>query len=85
MVAEVGLRLGAETFRVRVRGKSIDVARGDPSGAAVVLTVDTEALASAIYDEVPLPRLEKQGLLELEGDRAIAERFVGSFSLPSRA
>ncbi|MEJ7730980.1 MAG: winged helix-turn-helix transcriptional regulator [Polyangiaceae bacterium] len=82
--AVVGLRIGAETFRARVAGGKMEVGRGDVAGADVVLVAPATVLAKAVYGGVPLARLERQGALEIDGDRAVAERFVTLFPLPSK-
>ena len=38
-----------------------------------------------VYGGVPIPALETQGVISLSGDRALAERFVTLFPLPSKA
>ena len=85
VTADVGLRVGSEVCRARVRAGAIEVERGDVQEADVVLTAEAGALADAIYGGAPLARLERQKLLRVEGDRAVAERFVGLFALPDKA
>jgi hypothetical protein len=42
-------------------------------------------VAAAVYGAVPLAALEEDGLLRIDGDRALAERFVTLFPLPPKA
>ena len=42
-------------------------------------------LAGAIYGGQKLEMLEQAGALRIEGDRALAQRFVGLFPLPPKA
>jgi hypothetical protein len=43
------------------------------------------AVAAAGYGGAPLSVLEAQGALAIEGDRDLAERFIGLFPLPPKA
>ncbi|MEA3012698.1 MAG: hypothetical protein QOD42_1243 [Sphingomonadales bacterium] len=83
--AVIGFRLGRETYVVRVKDGAIDAARGDPEGADLTFTGAPAAVAAAVYGGVPLAALEAEGLLRIEGDRALAERFVTLFPLPPKA
>jgi hypothetical protein len=42
-------------------------------------------LAGAIYGGQLLEVLEEAGALQVEGDRALARRFIGLFPLPPKA
>jgi hypothetical protein len=53
-------------------------------GADVTFTGEPPLMAAAVYGGVPLAALEAQGALRLEGDRALAERFVTLFVLPPK-
>jgi hypothetical protein len=77
--------MGAETFRARVADGKLEVGRGDVSGADVVLAAPPMVLAKSVYGGVPLGRLERQGAVEIVGDRDVAERFVTFFPLPAKA
>jgi DNA-binding HxlR family transcriptional regulator len=83
--AVIGFRLGRETYVVRMKDGAIDAARGDPGGADFTFTGTPAAVAAAVYGGVPLATLEQDGQLEIDGDRALAERFVTLFPLPPKA
>jgi DNA-binding HxlR family transcriptional regulator len=83
--AVIGFRLGRETYVVRMKDGAIDAARGDPDGADLTFTGAPAAVAAAVYGGVPLAALEADGLLGIDGDRALAERFVTLFPLPPKA
>ena len=83
--ARIGLRLGVETFLARLAGGRIEIVAGAPDGADLVLSGPAPALAGAIYGGQPLEALEAEGALRIEGDRALAERFVTLFPLPPKA
>jgi DNA-binding HxlR family transcriptional regulator len=78
--AEIGFRIGAETFRARVENGRFGVARGDPEGADVVLSGRPEAIAAVVYGGQPI-----EGAIDVEGDVSLAKRFTRWFKLPPRA
>jgi DNA-binding HxlR family transcriptional regulator len=82
--ATIGLRLGDETFVVRLEDGRLGAERGPVEGTDLVFTGPAPAIAAAVYGGVPLAALETQGALKLEGDRALAERFVTYFPLPPK-
>ena len=53
-------------------------------GADLIFTGAPPAIAAAVYGGVPLDALEAEGALGIEGDRALAERFVTLFPLPPK-
>jgi DNA-binding HxlR family transcriptional regulator len=83
--ASIGFSLGRESFKVRIRDGIIDAERGDIGGVDLVFTGAPQAVAAAVYGGVPLAALEADGALRVEGDRALAERFVALFPLPPKA
>lgn len=82
--ADIGFRFGAEGFVATVDADGIAIRRGDPSGAAVVLTTDPMTLASIVYGGRPIADAEGAGVLRLDGNRALADRFVTLFPLPAK-
>jgi len=83
--ATIGFRLGQETYVVRMKEGVVDAARGDPAGADFCFAGAPRAVAGAVYGGVPLAALEAEGALVVEGDRALAERFLTLFPLPAKA
>jgi DNA-binding HxlR family transcriptional regulator len=83
--ARIGFRIGAETFLARLADGRLPIARGALDEAEVVFTGPTSALAAVVYGGVPLATLEAAGALQVTGDHALAERFVGLFPLPPKA
>ena len=83
--ARIGFRIGAESFAMRIADGALDVERGDTEGADLVLTGSAPAIAAAIYGGVPLAALESEKLLEVAGDRTLAERLTTLFPLPPKA
>ena len=59
--------------------------RGSVEGADTVFAGDPPTIAAAVYGGAPLNALEAAGALRIEGDRALAARFVTLFPLPAKA
>jgi DNA-binding HxlR family transcriptional regulator len=83
--ARIGFLLGEEPYLARLAGGRIEIAAGSAGPAELVLAGAPAVLAAAIYGGVPLAALEGEGALRIEGDRALAERFVTLFPLPPKA
>ena len=83
--ARIGFRFGAETFLGHLAQGWIGFERGALDGADLIFTGTPPALAAAIYGGNRLGALEADGALRIEGDRALAERFVTLFPLPPKA
>lgn len=84
MVATIGFRLGDEMFRTRLVHGQFEVERSEPVDADVVFTATPQGIAALTYGGVPLADGEAMGLVAVEGDRAIAERFLTLFPLPPK-
>ena len=84
MDATIGLRLGRETYAIRIVDCRIEARRVEIEGADAVLDGSPPALAAAVYGGVPADALEADGALRIEGDRALADRFVTLFALPPK-
>jgi DNA-binding HxlR family transcriptional regulator len=82
--ARVGFQFGEETFTVRIAEGAVEVARGDLQATDLVFTGTAPAVAGAVYGGVPLGALAAAGAIVLEGDMALAERFVTLFPLPPK-
>jgi len=84
LAARIGFRLGEETYLARLADGRIDIARGDVKSADVIFTGPARALAAAVYGGQPLSVLVAKKALMLDGDRALAEKFVTLFPLPPK-
>jgi DNA-binding HxlR family transcriptional regulator len=84
LAARVGFRIGAETFLARLGRGRIEVERGPLENVDVVFAGAAPAIAAAVYGGQPLTALGRAGLLAVDGDRALAERFVTLFPLPPK-
>lgn len=84
MDAVIGFRIGNESYRAHVHDGEIDAVRGPIDDAALVFTMDVGAvMAGAVYAN-QLAELETAGALRIEGDRALADKFVSLFELPPK-
>jgi DNA-binding HxlR family transcriptional regulator len=83
--AVIGFRLGRGTYRAVIKDGALRSERGPAEGADTIFTGAPATVAAAVYGGVPLAELERQGALAIEGDRALAERFVVLFPLPPKA
>jgi DNA-binding HxlR family transcriptional regulator len=82
--ARIGFRLGAESFLARIADGRLEVERAEPAEADAIFTGTSAALAAAIYGGQPLPALAEAGLLAVDGDQAVVERFLTLFPLPPK-
>ncbi|KAA2214624.1 winged helix-turn-helix transcriptional regulator [Teichococcus oryzae] len=82
--ARIGFRLGDDGYLARLEKGRIEIAAGDPALADLVFEATPPAMAAALYGGQPLSDLEQAGALRIQGDRALAERFVALFPLPDR-
>ncbi len=76
--AVVGFRFGEERFRAHLAGGDIRIVRGQADDAALSFTGTPTGLAAIVYGGAPLDSLD------VEGDRALAARFVTLFPLPAK-
>ena len=82
--ARIGFRLGGETFVANPEERELKVVRGDTAGAEATFIGDPTILGAAVYDKQPLDQLAAAGLLQVEGDRKVAEAFINMFELPPK-
>jgi DNA-binding HxlR family transcriptional regulator len=85
LTARIGFRLGEQRYVGHLAGGKIEITPGDPDDADVTFTATPPVLAGAIYGGQRLEALESAGALQLEGDLALAQRFLTLFPLPSKA
>lgn len=80
----IGFRMGeGDEFIGHYNRHGIAIARGDASGAEVIVTGPPTAIAAMIYGGA-LAELEAAGILRIEGDHRLAEALVGRFPLPRK-
>jgi DNA-binding HxlR family transcriptional regulator len=83
--AEIGFRIGPDPFAAHLRDGALEVARAQAADPVFAMSADeARNIAAAVYAGEPLAGLESAGLVQVEGDRALAERFVTLFPLPAK-
>lgn len=74
----IGFRLGPDSYLARIRKGRFKVARGEAGAGDALFTASPTAIAAVVYGGAPLDTVM------VEGDRALAERFVKLFPLPDK-
>jgi DNA-binding HxlR family transcriptional regulator len=85
MDARIGFRLGSESYLGHLSDGEIAIERSALDGCDVVFTGEPPVIAAAIYGDQRLDVLEQAGALQIDGNRALAERFITLFPLPPKA
>ncbi len=78
----IGLRLGDESFSLRIAGGSLELERGEPSEADAVIETDPMTFIGVLYHGAELAAAEKAGALQIEGDRDAILALPPLFELP---
>ncbi len=81
--ATIGLRFGEEEFRALLRDGDFTIDRAPVEGADAIISGDPNALAAVVYGGADFEDVENA--VRVDGDRALAERFVRMFPLPPKA
>ena len=79
LTAKLGFQLGEASYVARLDGGKLEVERGAPEGCDVLMTGAPAKLAAVVYGGAPLE------MIGVEGDLALAKRFVTLFPLPPKA
>lgn len=83
--ATVGIRFPADAFVARVHDGKLTIRRAASADADVTLTAHDPGLIAAVaYGGLPLDAQIASGAITVEGDRAVAKRFLGLFRLPPK-
>jgi DNA-binding HxlR family transcriptional regulator len=82
--AVIGLHLDGEDYRATIADGSIAVARNDLAGADAVLAGVPGEMLPLFFGGQALADAEAAGRVSVTGDRALAARFAGLFSLPHK-
>lgn len=83
--AKVAFRLGDDMFLVSIKRGEIRIRReADFESAGVLFATDPMTMASVVYGGRPLADAESGGGLAVEGDRALAARYLTLFPLPAK-
>jgi DNA-binding HxlR family transcriptional regulator/putative sterol carrier protein len=84
MTATIVFRFAQDAFVARLADGALEIERGDASTPDIVFTSDPTMLVRIFYGKWPVTEAEAAGVLRIEGDRALAERFVALFVLPAK-
>jgi DNA-binding HxlR family transcriptional regulator len=79
LAGRVGFRFGETSYSTTLKDGELSVERGPVDGCDTIFTTTPEGLAAVIYGGAPLETIE------IEGDMALAKRFVTLFPLPPKA
>ena len=83
LTASWELRLGEHRFAARVGDGRLDVARGDAGRPDAVIDTEPGTLAALLWHGHEVAAAERADRLTIDGDRALAERFLTLFPLPA--
>ncbi|MET0427394.1 MAG: winged helix-turn-helix transcriptional regulator, partial [Microvirga sp.] len=75
----VAFRFGEMVYVVRVAGGAIEIRRGDVQEGAALISGEPTDVAAVVYGGAA------PGVLQIEGDRRLARRFLSLFTLPPKA
>ncbi|MFN2474423.1 MAG: winged helix-turn-helix transcriptional regulator [Sphingomicrobium sp.] len=76
--ARIGFRFGVDEYVARLQQGTIEIERGALDDCDLIFAGAPATLAAVVYGGQPLD------LMDISGDRALAERFVGLFILPPK-
>lgn len=76
------LRLGEERFLAEVANGELEVVRGEAPAADAMVTTDHGTLLGLSHRRLSLADALGAGAIQIEGDEALVERFVGLFTMP---
>jgi len=79
MDARIGFRLGDASYVATVREGALDVDRREPEDCDVTFIGSPTDVAAVIHGGAPF------GIIQVEGDMDLAQRFVTLFPLPPKA
>ena len=85
LAASYELRLGEDRFRAEVADGRFEIARGGADRPDALLEADAGTMVALIYGGRRLTEAVNSGDIKIEGDEAVAERFLELFPLPEPA
>jgi DNA-binding HxlR family transcriptional regulator len=83
--ALIGFRIGKERFLVRIEDGRLTAERRPFDTADAAFAGTAQRIAAVVYGGVPMAGMVDSGMLAVDGDRALAERFTRLFPLPDKA
>ena len=79
---KIGLRLGDESFALRVNDGSLELERGEAEAPDATIETDPMTLVEVLYYGSELGSAETAGTLRIEGDRKAVAKLPSLFELP---
>ncbi|HEY0140667.1 MAG TPA: winged helix-turn-helix transcriptional regulator [Thermoanaerobaculia bacterium] len=83
--ATIELRIGEDHFRARIAKGTLDLTRGSAERPDAVIETTAEGLVAVVYAGRKFTDALRAGELKVEGDKAVAKRFVTLFPMPQPA
>jgi DNA-binding HxlR family transcriptional regulator len=81
----LGFVFGEESFFFTLADGAVALGRGLPDDPQIVFGGSTSGVAALLYAGMPLAALEAEGMLTIQGDRALASRLRNYFPMPDKA
>ena len=82
---QIAFRIGPDPFTAYLHDGRLDVARSEAQNPDLsFVTEDAALIAAVVYGGQPLDQMEQAGAIRVEGDRALAARFITLFPLPDK-
>jgi DNA-binding HxlR family transcriptional regulator len=78
----IEVRFATDTFRLGVDDGAIDIGRGPAHNPDVILRTDPATLEELAFTGLSVKRAERDGRLEVDGDRAQLDRFLSLYAAP---
>lgn len=83
--AGIGFHIGSDPFTAQLTAGMLSVVRAEAEDPAFRMTAgEARSIAALVYAGQPLAAFEQAGLVRIEGDRELAERFITLFPLPAK-
>jgi DNA-binding HxlR family transcriptional regulator len=83
--ANYELRLGEDRFRIDVADDQITAARGDARRPDATIGTDPDTLNGVLWGTASLADAQRSGMVTIDGDTDLVERFVRLFPIPAPA
>lgn len=80
----VAFRFATDHFVARLSAADLAIERGEAVAADLAFACDPTTLVRVVYGKWPIAEAEAAGSLRVEGDHALADRFVALFALPAK-
>lgn len=83
--ATIELRLGEDRFRAIVGKGELELTRGTADAPDAIIETDANTLVMVVYGGRKFADAVREGDLKIEGDKAVAKRFLSLYPLPETA